>query len=280
MVKDTIAMTVFDREPEVLINTLRWLAACDLTDTEVLIVDDCSHLTYDWVEAYKQRMELRWVTLDPYECFKIGDTGYKNPSKAFNRCLSEARSERVTIISSDVIVPPRVWDAARKVAGKGAVYCPMTIDLATSMEYCGPHRIFPMPWLLSFDLQDARDAGGWDENYLLGLCWEDNDFVGRLALRAGKIVCDWTSIVWHQSHDQPAYDMDNYWIAAANKRNRAYTMEKWKGLPFGPPDLPAFAMSKTRHESGHLMLTFEDVKGVYDLARSRTLSPFVGRLVT
>ena len=274
--KYTIAMTVFDREPEVLMSTFRWLAACDLRDTEVVVVDDLSHIEYGWIEAYKPRMDLRWFRMDPYECYTIGESGYKNPSKAFNRCLSEARGERITVISSDVIVPPRVWDASKKVTS--GVYCPMTIDLASSMEYCGPHRLFPMPWFLAFDRRDALDCGGWDENYLLGLCWEDNDFVGRLALKSKRMVCDWTSICWHQSHEQPAYNVDQHWVAAANSRNKAYTQEKWKGLPFGPPDMPAFSMGRSRDEAtGHLLLTFEDAKGVYELARAQTLSPFIER---
>lgn len=273
--RDTIAMTVFNREFEVLLSTLRWLRACDLEDTEVIIVDDCSTIEYEWMEAYKKAIPtLRFIKMDPYECFHTPD-GYKNPAKAFNRCLEEARGENIALISSDVIVPGHVLEAARKVGGKEAIYCPMTIDLGTGVEYCGPHRPFPMPWFIYTNTEKCRDAGGWDENYLLGLCYEDNDFLGRLCLEVGNVVFDWTAICWHQTHHQPAYEFDNEVIRQANDRNKKYTVEKWTGLPWGPPDMPAFAVERTRHESGNLMWVFKDAKEVYEKAKRETLSPFV-----
>ena len=179
------------------------------------------------------------------------------------------------MLSSDVLVPPGVLAASRVCYREDAIYCPMTIDLASSMEYCGPHRVFPMPWFLYMPRRVAVDAGGWDEAYLRGSCWEDNDFVGRIALEAGRILCDWGSICWHYSHEQPAYRNETA-IQVSNNRNRVYTMDKWTGIPFSTPDVLAFEMGRGRDEAtGHISLAFKDVKGIKQRVFDRTESPFV-----
>lgn len=273
-VKESIIMTVYDREPEVLLNTFRWLSLSDLSESEIIVIDDCSTMTYEWLGPYLKELPTRWLRMEPYECCKI-DGNYNNPAKAFNQALLEARGERVAIMSSDVIVPPRVLEAARKAYDGDTVWCPMVIDLATSMEYCGPHRQFPMPWFLYAPRQLCVDAGGWDENYLLGMCFEDNDFVGRLALECRGIQFDWNQVVWHQSHFQPAYQ-DADWVQIANASNKKYTIQKWKGIPFDSKDMMTFQIDKTRNEkNGALMWVFTDYRGVKDEVKAKTLSPFI-----
>lgn len=274
MITESIIMTVYNRPAVQLMNTLYWLAMSDLSETEVIVVDDGSTEPMPWLEPLLVQMGGKLVTMEPYEAFRI-DGGYNAPSKAFNRGLEEAQGERLCILSSDVLVPPRVLAAARQCYRPDVIYCPMTIDLASTMEYCGPHRVFPMPWFLYLSRQVAIDAGGWDETYLLGSCWEDNDFVGRIALQTKRILCDWGSICWHQSHEQPAYRQDEA-ITISNQRNRVYTMDKWTGIPFATPDLLAFEMGRARDEdTGHIVLSFADVKGVKERVYLMTKSPFV-----
>ena len=38
--------------------------------------------------------------------------------------------------------------------------------------------------------------GAEDENYLRGISYEDNDVVGRMALKTGKFTGDWTEKVY------------------------------------------------------------------------------------
>jgi GT2 family glycosyltransferase len=136
-----------------------------------------------------------------------------------------------------------------------------------------------MPWMLYTSREKVVEAGGWDENFLFGCCWEDNDFVGRLALVCDKINCDWGAIAWHQSHYQPAYEKTQE-IIDANKRNANYINTKWAGsIPWGPVDVQSFQMLKGRDEkTGNFCLTFEDFKGVKDRVIQATLSPFVSTL--
>ena len=275
-VGESILMTVFNREPEVLLNTFRWLASCDLTDSEIVVVDDGSTMDYSWIDAYKGQLNIKWIKLGDYPAYRID--GYNNPAKAFNVALANAEGERVCLISSDVIVPERVLAKARQTYSPDSLWCPMVVDLATSAEYCGPHRVFPMPWMLYGSRENMVECGGWDENFLFGCCWEDNDFLGRLALTVDQIVCDWQQVVWHQSHYQPAYE-NNPEVLQANARNRSYITKKWGGgIPFGPPDLVAFEMARGRDEAtGNFALKFKDIKGVKERVMAATLSPFVAQ---
>ena len=278
-VGESILMTVYNREPEILLNTFRWLASCDLSDSEIIVVDDGSTMDYSWIDAYKGRFNMKWIKLPEYPAYRID--GFNNPARAFNAALQAAEGERVCLLSSDVIVPERVIAKARQSYDANAVWCPMTIDLATSAEYCGPHRVFPMPWFLYTSKAKCIEAGGWDENFLFGMCWEDNDFVGRLALVTERINCDWNAVCWHQSHYQPAYEIQNEDILNANQRSKRYITKKWAGgIPFGPPDMLALGMSRSRDEAtGNFCLKFDDFKGVKDRVIACTLSPFVDPLV-
>jgi hypothetical protein len=247
------------------------LSRINLDESEIVVVDDCSREALDWDTADGR---IRVVKLEPYECYKL-EGNYNNPAKAFNAGLEAARGERIAILSSDVLVPARVLNTARIIYDGSFVYCPMVIDLETSMEYCGPHRVFPMPWFLYMSKEAAINAGGWDENYLLGLCYEDNDFIGRLALETKKFVFDWNSIVWHQSHYQPAYQ-NGEWVQQANKRNEDLTRDKWGVVPFGGLDQVAFQIRKTRHEqTGNVAWEFEDIRSLKDEVIAKTNSPFV-----
>lgn len=275
-------MTVCDREPEILMNTFRWLGCSDLSESEIIVVNDGSVYDYSFVEpVYASRMPIRWVKMDPYEAFRTGESeNYNNPAKAFNRALQEAQGERVIILSSDVIVPPVVLLKARKQYAEGQVWCPMVVDLGSSQEYCGPHRVFPMPWMLQMPRELILRAGGWDEAYLHGLCFEDNDLLGRLALTCEKLVCDWGSVVWHQSHYQPAYRMDDPVVKDANDRNRALTLRKWSGIPFGDADQIAFGVQRGRDEAtGCFCLTFVDIRECREKVIAATVSPFVEQRV-
>jgi len=283
--KESIILTVCDREYPILMNTLMWLARDPLESAEIIVINDGSTIDYKpLLGGLEKHMPIRWIDMEPYEACRIpngppgsgAEATFNNPAKAFNCGLWHARGEDLLILSSDVIVPPRVMERSRTFSDDNVVYCPMVIDLGTGGEYCGPHRVFPMPWFLRMKRETAVAAGGWDENYLMGMCFEDNDFLGRVALSVDGIVCDWQCVVWHQSHHQPAYE-DGVWVQAANKRNEKYTRDKWEGgIPFYPEkDSPVIEQDHTRHETGALMLVHKDYQNLKEKVIQRTLSPFV-----
>ena len=220
MTKHSIIMTVWNREPEVLLATLRALSRCDLSDSEVVLVNDRSDMDYSWIRAYAEpRLAgFRWIDLEPYEAFRIAG-GFNNPARAFNAALLAATGDNLVILSSDVLMPPKTFERIRRFDLSEMAVTPLVTDLESGMQYCGPMRLFPMPWCLAARREHALDINGWDENYLRGMCYEDNDFVGRLVMRAKRFVADWSVVAYHQSHDQPAYKVDDPVVMAANERN-------------------------------------------------------------
>jgi glycosyltransferase involved in cell wall biosynthesis len=249
-IKRSILLTLHDREPAVLMNTFRSLYRAGLTDEEeVVIVDDRSEQALTWAQnlAKASFSKVTWVEVPDYDAYEIA--GFRNPARAFNEALSHATGESIWIMSSDVLVTPGCVHRARQIKTDEMLWTPRIVDLESCMEYVGQNRLFPMPWFLVASRQKAIDVGGWDETYLQGMCYEDNDFVGRLALSTGAFAGEWSRVAYHQSHNQPAYDVADPGIAEANNRNRAWTQEKWGGIPFDQ-ELTPFDVIREMHVSG------------------------------
>lgn len=274
MVKTSVVMTVFDRPIEVLLRTLRGLYECDLTDTQVVIVNDGSNLSYKSIHGYVKEMFEHglWFDMAEYEAFRLKD-GTNSPSRAFNQAVSLAEGDNLIVMSSDVLVPPKTMEVAKKRDFSKGIWTPYVEDtygnLNIGREYCGPKRLFPMPWFLGVSKSHLLDVGGWDENYLRGLCFEDNDLVGRLALKSGRFIGDWSVKVYHQGHHQIAYEIGDDAVQQANTRNREYTMAKWGGMPFDREFTP-FDVVRKMQRSGIAAHECIDKAGKLDKAIAET----------
>jgi len=274
VVKTSVVMTVFDRPIEVILRTLRGLWECDLTDTQIVVVNDGSTFQYRSVRNYVESEfpSSVWFDMPDYPAFRMEDGG-NNPAKAFNQAVSLAEGENLIVMSSDVLVPPATMARAKKQDFSKAVWTPFVEDtygsLSIGREYCGPGRLFPMPWFLGMSKSHLIEVGGWDEGYLEGLCFEDNDVVGRVCLRTGRFVGDWSVKVYHQGHVQPAYAVEKETIFEANSRNRQYTMAKWGGIPFEAEYTP-FDVSFKMQRSGDAAHECVDKAGKLEAAIAKT----------
>jgi hypothetical protein len=228
-----------------------------LSDIELVIVDDRSEMDYSWIRDYaKPRFtSVKWIRTGDYEGFRVD--GYGNPARAFNVGLELCTGERLIVMSSDVIVTPGAVKSMDRFWSTDCLYTPRVIDLDRNVEYCGATRPFPMPWFLVMPTAVAQQGGGWDEKFLGGLCFEDNDFVGRMALRLGLIRCDWTATVYHQSHFQPAYEGQDEAVAEANRRNKDICLSKWGGIPFDG-QLSCFTTTRRPDPSGCTRIEVQD----------------------
>lgn len=253
--KTSVLMTVHDREAEVLLSTLRGLWRSGLGDAELVIVNDRSTLDYSWIKAYAQPRfaAVKWADAGEYDGFRID--GYGNPARAFNTGLQIVTGERLVVMSSDVIVTPRVVKSLDRYWTPEWLYTPQIINLDDGNEYCGVRRPFPMPWFLAMPAATALAVGGWDDAFMGGLCFEDNDFVGRMALSLSGVRCDWSVAAWHQSHVQPAYDQTLEGVLEANARNRDICKRKWGGVPFDS-EQPCWTMVSKPDPSGCTKLEF------------------------
>jgi len=275
VVKRSILMTVHDREPAVMMSTLRSLWRAGVGDEEeVVIVNDRSSRELAWVEsiAVKYFKNVKVVAVKNEPEYSIN--GFANPSRAFNVGLEECVGKDLWIMSSDVLVNAAVVTKARTIKTDRLIWTPLILDLDTQAQYCGPNRMFPMPWFLVCNTAKAKECGGWDETYMQGMCYEDNDFVGRLAIATGAIQGDWTRCAYHQSHDQPAYNVSDPDVAAANAKNKDWTRLKWGGIPF-TKDLICFdVVREMDRDSGLPIHNVIDEQGKFSQARAMTTGRF------
>jgi len=259
MVKTSVLMTVHDREPEVLLATLRSLYRCGLSEAELVIVDDRSGMDYSWIRAYAEPRfaSVKWIPTGEYDGFRVD--GYGNPAHAFNVGLNICAGEKTIIMSSDVIATPGAVISVENYWKPGCMYTPTVIDMDTGWQYCGIQRPFPMPWFLVVPTAIAQSIGGWDETFLGGFCYEDNDFVARMVLETECIRVGWETAsaptVYHQSHPQPAYTEEPL-VVEANARNRGICRAKWGGIPFDT-ELSVWTMKRKPDPLGCFRLEFD-----------------------
>jgi len=277
MVEHSVIMTVYNREPDVLLATLRSLWRSLGEGDEIIVVNDGSKMKYEWVMEYAHPRfaRFRWIDAPYYEAFRIAGE-FNNPARAFNIALEAATGRDIFIMSSDVIVTPKAVQRGKSFRLDEMAWTPRVVDIESGAEYCGTNRLFPMPWFLGCSRRHAVECGGWDEAYLDGMCWEDNDFVGRLMLHTGRFIGDWDVTVYHQSHNQPAYDVKDPEVLAANQRNKNYTKQKWAGLPFAGAEDGCFDVLRKRYETGDVVHECVAYGDTLDQVIVKTRSPFVG----
>lgn len=234
MQRDVVVLTVYNRPRRVLENTLRQLAKCEMADTLVLIVDDGSDAVYK--EQYSAMLdsgvmagiEFTWMQADTVKDIPgtYNIDGHNNPAYVNNLAIEAAGGcERLFFLSSDVLIPKQAMTAARDAVDRGVVFTPTVLDMDTSEAFTSPARVWPMMWFCAAPYEKVADCGAFDEEFLMGMAFEDNDFIGRLALACGKLESWGNVICIHQSHSQVAYSdkLEGF------KRSEAYCTKKWEG---------------------------------------------------
>ena len=237
MNQTAVVMTVYNRPLIVLLNTFSALRRA-LPAAQVIVVDDAS-TTLPNLESVCHDFAFTYTRCDTIaECpgtYNID--GYNNPSHAFNVGIEAAKDcHELVIMSSDIIVQSKVGEMLKvyseeKLLDK-AVWMPTIIDMDSGAPYLSPMCHWPMPWFCMTLKRHVDAIGRYDERYLKGIAFEDNDFSGRLLSHVGGLVIDGNVLAYHQSHPQTAYsDKGRGWTT-----NENYTREKWGGVPFRPQD--------------------------------------------
>jgi glycosyltransferase involved in cell wall biosynthesis len=253
--------------------TMQGLCKNDLRDTEIVVVDDGSDQHY--AEQYPDLCRLLEASgaavvyhkMEPYEAYRID--GHNNPARANNEALKLASGERIFWLSSDVILPPHALARARRFGKDDAVFVGQVVDMDTGGIFLGPGRLFPMMWFVGTSKAACEAIGGFDENYLRGMAFEDNDFMGRLACHVGRVVFDWDVLSFHQSHPNTAYSdqMEGF------KRSADYTKTKWHGVPFSG-DKPVLKIKTAMHALGlpewQVSLMHDDIPAASSIPKKAT----------
>lgn len=137
-----------------------------------------------------------------------------NPSRALNIGVLYAKNDNIIITSPEVIPKTNVLKQLKEEIGNNII-CQVfdtndqgkiTISLVNSKFRSGTPCMY---FLALFNKKDIETINGWDENFMTGYAWEDDDF-GRRFVRAGlqfKVRDDIQAI--HQFH--PRKDMGSGW---------------------------------------------------------------------
>jgi len=245
--KFSVVMTLYNRPQVTLINTLMKLGCNDWKDGEIVIVDDGSTLPYEPLMGSFGNLPVRWERVDTLAerpgTYSI--EGTNNPAYAANCGVEAAKGDYIFWLSSDVMLPPHIIDKAFDLDLTKVAWMPCVVDLDTNATYLGPDRLAPLGWFYGTHRKHFESVK-WDEEYLKGIAFEDNDFMCRLGLEVGRFVIDKSVVAWHQSHAQTAYsDELKGW-----KINQEYTMKKWGGIPWHD----ACPMAKSLTEVNHQMI--------------------------
>lgn len=248
-------MSVFNRSPRVLRNTLHALRKNDLENCEILICDDGSTVNYDEIRSYMDQYEMpyRWFRIEPFEyppwtyTLPHPDGGVtNNPALAMNRLIELAEGRRLMFLSSDCMLPKDSVKMAKRRAGN-YYYIASVMDQASNMMYVGEHRPLPLHFFACVKKEHVEAINGFDEEFLRGLGFEDNDFGVRLGLHCGAVMFDLRTMVVHQSHPPLAYSDGRLGFS----KNEDHIRSKWGGLPWvgnnSPDDPVQISVSRNDH---------------------------------
>ena len=248
-----VVIPVYNRPVEVLERTLDALSL-NPPEFSTVVVDDAS--TVDYQALYGKYRNNHWAVLRLDTLAARPDTysvdGWNLEVYALNQGIELATSlggETLILLSSDVVVPPFAIDTAvRHVAKHQSIFVGSVQDRDTERWYCHPdHRHYPMHWFMAAPLAHVNEIGGFDEDFLGGIGWGDNDFMGRLLLRSGELLLSYAVVCEHQSHPATSYSDHKKGYRLNERRIR----EKW-GHNFAPfeDNGGALAYTETRDESG------------------------------
>ena len=225
-------MTVFNREPHVIFNTLQALTRNNLDNCEVIIVDDGSTIDYP-VGKYACDLPLTWYRIEsdeyPKDTYSIEhpDGGrINNPAFAMNKALGWAKGRRIMFLSSDCMIPKFGIKEAKKCGD--SYWVASVMDQASNLMYVAETRPLPFHFFASCKKEHIEAIGGFDEGFMRGIAFEDNDFGARLGLYCRHVIFDLSVLCIHQSHPPFAYSDGQ--LGWAN--NSAYIREKWGGIPW------------------------------------------------
>ena len=240
--RTSVLTTIYDRPYRVLRNTLHQLRRNDLTNTEIIVVDDGSTKDYGQIRDYLTQYEMpfKWITINrenyPFEPYSID--GLNNPAFAWNTALDAAQGEIIVCLASDCMIPPNALKHA-KTPGR-SVWMSGVVDMDTGVEFLGRGRLAPYGWFMSWNREyhDIR----WDLEFLRGIDYDDNDFTARLALSSKRIDIDLGITAFHQSHPKTAYS-DGH---RGHDINERYTWKKWGGVPWAGNEYDPLEIKQAR----------------------------------
>ncbi len=236
----TLAMTIYDRTPEVIRAVCAGLSLPGNLPDVVCVCYDRAPVE----SIYELRRESKRLGFELREEFlEDKAVGPRCPSKAWNMALSlvEDDNAHVFCMSSEMVLAPHSIGMAYHMAE----ICPDAMIVGRA-EHCGQSYAYPradgsmnrtitwsgkpsglgFAWL--FPMKKFHLAGGFDEDYMDGVCYEDDDFVIRMW-NAGSdmLFCD-DIMGFHLEHKRDHLKNNDGRVS----RNGKIFKEKWGDINY------------------------------------------------
>lgn len=217
----TILLTVNDRPVQMLRNT-----ADALNGTAV-------HVVYDGTPPPLKAILMSKAFRGAGVSVVKREPGWICPARAWNTGFSDITSEYVICISSDVILKQGSVDRIFKlISGPPVVVFGKCVDDGPEPLINGPNPNLlcsaeqqrPLGFIVAMPMWAVRTVGGYDEAFMDGLWYEDDDFMTRLFATGVPFVFDDAVSGVHQHHQRPVLDTQEG--LAKVKRNRALIISK------------------------------------------------------
>ena len=218
----TVLFTLNDRPIEAVRKVYESLEGQDFT--ELVIV-------FDATPAPLEEYTRGYWKADPRAVFVSIDRpkGWICPARAWNTGFARVTSEMVYCISSEVIQEPGNVAKAREIlSGLPAVVYGRCVDDGPAPVVTGPHphlltgteQLRPLGFIWAFPMWAVRAIGGYDEAFMDGICWEDDDIVWRLWLLGLPFIFTDEIDGVHQHHGRPQLSPEGV------EKNRALIVRK------------------------------------------------------
>lgn len=190
--KLTLALTIHDRSRSVsdaVAASLRLTG--NSPDSAVIVLDRPSHQTL--LDTYAAYQDLHFPT--QFIHIKDGPPGWLSPVRAWNTAFRHVQTSHLYCISSDTVQAPGNLDAARQLLseepnrvlhGKAECSCgPQGTEVnwngtAPGNLLCDAAHPRPLGFIWAAPTKPVQDIGGYDEQFMKGFWYDDNDFFYRL----------------------------------------------------------------------------------------------------
>lgn len=227
MVTADILMTLNNRNPKVVKEVLE----AALPQAYVTAV----------LDRPEQATEAACISPNPLLSFKLrttrisGESGWICPARAWNHGFSKVKTDYVICLSSDVVLEQnaaRIIEALIQgppvvVFGKCVDDGPLPlVKSATPNLLCGADHPRPLGFIMALPMWAVRTIGGYDEAFMDGLWYEDDDFTLRLARLGLPFVFDDRVSGTHRHHERPVLETTEGQRKIAH--NKAILQQKWK----------------------------------------------------
>lgn len=162
-----------------------------------------------------------------------GDPGWKGPAKAWNAGFKAATSDLLYCISSETVQDEGNIEKAKVICEDkntvvfGACHNSVKTNLVVGAEpglLVSSKMTRPLGFIVCMPAWAVREIKGYDEGFMSGFWYDDDDFFLRLWRTGVKFVFEDNIHGIHLDHERPGLESPEG--QAGIKRNAAYMMEK------------------------------------------------------